>query len=573
MFHTSVQTKFSTSPKHPKQSKTGNRKLLALGLLAAIALPAAAQTAGTYTVSNLVSDGSVTATIMDPNFINPWGVTNSTFWINTQGTGLDYVISPTNFPPFTPPATPAIAFKVIIPAATGGSTATGAPSGAAATGAATGFLLPAPNSTKASFLFATLDGIITGWNSKLGTVGPPTPITQVVINNSAAGAIYTDIALMTNANGTYLLATNFGKAATVEVYNSTFAPAKLAGTFTDPTLPAGYAPYSIHVVGSQVFVTYAFHNAQFGATIAPGNGMVNVFDTSGNFVAHVVAPGGNLNAPWGLAVAPTTFGIFGGDILVGNFGDGNINVYDPKTFAYLGQLTDGNGKTLNYPSLWELFFGLTAAGATTPSNTNTLYFVAGLTGEKHGLLASINTSATTSGAATYGFSASTSAATVTAGSSATAVVSAVPTNNFSGTVALACSGLPEAATCTFSPAQLTVVAGAPATSTVTIATVKKMALLQRRTLRGVATAGIAAALLLPFGAFLTFARRRSPDQLRSIRLFALIGVLFISAGFFAGCSSSSDVFVPSTPAGTSAITIKATSGTISQSTTVNLTVQ
>jgi uncharacterized protein (TIGR03118 family) len=559
-------TEYSTFPTNPTKHKPRTASLLATCLLAtAIALPAAAQTAGTYAVTNIVSDGSVPATTMDSNFINPWGVSNSpTFWINTQITSFSYVVSPAG----------TISFKVIIPAATGGTTATGAPTGSVTTASApSGFLLPAPNSTKANFLFSSLDGIITGWNSKLGTVGPPTPVTQVVINNSAAGAIYTDIAMMTNANGTYLLATNFGKAATVEVYDSTFAPAKLAGTFTDPTLPTGYAPYSIHAIGTQVFVTYAFHNAQLGATIAPGNGMVNVFDTNGNFVAHVVAPGGNLNAPWGLAVAPTTFGIFGGDILVGNFGDGNINVYDPKTFAYLGQLTDGKGTTLNYPSLWELNFGVTAPSGSNPGNLNTLYFAAGLAGEKHGLFAAVNTNPTATGAATYGFSASTSAATVTAGSSATAVVSAVPTNNFSGTVALACSGLPEAATCTFSPAQLTVVAGAPATSTVTIATVKKMALLQRRTLRGVATAGITAALLLPFGAFLTFARRRSPNQLRSIRLFALIGVLFISAGFFAGCSSHSDVFVPSTPAGTSAITIKATSGTITQSTVINLTVQ
>jgi hypothetical protein len=379
--------------------------------------------------------------------------------------------------------------------------------------------------------------------------------------------------MMTNANGTYLLATNFGKAATVEVYDSTFAPAKLTGTFTDPTLPAGYAPYSVHAIGSQVFVTYAFHNAQLGATTAPGNGMVNVFDTSGNFVAHVVAPGGNLNAPWGVAVAPTTFGVFGGDILVGNFGDGNINVYDPKTFAYLGQLTDGTGKTLNYQSLWELNFGVTAPSGTNPGNLNTLYFAAGLAGEKHGLFAAVNTSTTTNGAATYGFSASTSTASVTAGSSATAIVSAVPTNNFSGTVALACSGLPEAATCSFAPAQLTVVAGAPATSTVTIATVKKMAFLQPRTLHGMGTAGITAAFLLPFGAIVTFSRRQYPNQLPSLRLFGLLGLLFVSAGFIAGCSSSSDVFVPSTPPGTSAITIKATSGTITQSTIVNLTVQ
>jgi hypothetical protein len=377
--------------------------------------------------------------------------------------------------------------------------------------------------------------------------------------------------MMTNTNGTYLLATNFGKAATVEVYDSTFAPAKLAGTFTDPTLPTGYAPYSIHAIGTQVFVTYAFHNAQLGATIAPGNGMVNVFDTNGNFVAHVVAPGGNLNAPWGLAVAPTTFGIFGGDILVGNFGDGNINVYDPKTFAYLGQLTDGKGTTLNYPSLWELNFGVTAPSGSNPGNLNTLYFAAGLAGEKHGLFASINTNPTASGTATYGFSASASNLTVADGSSVTAVVSAVPTNNFSGTVALACSTLPEAATCTFSPASLAVTSGAPATSTVTIATVKKSTLLRPFTIGS--PAKITIALFLPFSAMLIFPLRRTSNLKRSFRLLGLLGALTLSAGFFIGCTSHSDVFVPSTPTGASQVTIKATSGTITQSTVINLTVQ
>src|SRR6267378_445791 len=157
---------FSTFPKSPTQSKFRRRNLLVVSLLT-IAIPAAAQTAGTYAVTNLISDGSVPATITDANFINPWGVTNATFWINTQGTGLDYVVSATNFPPFTPPATPAFAFKISVPAASGGTTATGSPTGAASTGAATGFVLP--NGTKATFLFASLDGVITGWNNKLGT--------------------------------------------------------------------------------------------------------------------------------------------------------------------------------------------------------------------------------------------------------------------------------------------------------------------------------------------------------------------------------------------------------------------
>src|SRR5206468_5284430 len=194
------------------------------------------------------------------------------------------------------------------------------------------------NATKATFLFCSLDGVITGWNNKLGTAGA---VAQVAINNSVAGAVYTDLALVTNTNGTYILAANFGKGAAIEVYDSSFAPAKLAGSFTDPNLPANYVPYSVHVIGTQVFVTYALRGTSGGPTVAAGNGMVNVFDVNGNFVAHAVSPGGNLNAPWGLAIAPTAFGIFGGDLLVGNFGDGVINAYDPKTYAYLGQLADG----------------------------------------------------------------------------------------------------------------------------------------------------------------------------------------------------------------------------------------
>jgi hypothetical protein len=162
---------------------------------------------------------------------------------------------------------------------------------------------------------------------------------------------------------------------------------------------------------------------------------------------------------------------------------------------------------------------------------------------------------------------------VSAGSSATFILSAAPANNFSGAVTLACSGLPEAATCTFSPASLAVTAGAPATTALTIATVKKTASLRPFTIHGTSVDKITVALFLPFGALLLFPRRRSPNQQRYIRLLGLFGALILSAGFIAGCSSMSDVFVPSTPAGTSAITVKATSGSIIQSTIVNLTVQ
>ena len=195
MPHASSHSTFSTFPKCSTQSKFRRRNLLALSLLT-IAITATAQTAGTYAVTNLISDGSVPATITDANFINPWGITNATFWINAQATGFDYVVSPTNFPPFTPPATPAIAFKISIPAASGGTTATGSPTGAASTGAATGFVLP--NGTKATFLFASLDGVITGWNNKLGTAGA---VAQVAINNNAAGAVYTPMLLQQSGLG------------------------------------------------------------------------------------------------------------------------------------------------------------------------------------------------------------------------------------------------------------------------------------------------------------------------------------------------------------------------------------
>jgi len=556
----SVHFTFLASPTKPTRSKTGSRNLLAVCLLAmASAIPAAAQTAGTYAVTNIVSDGSVTATTMDPNFINPWGITNATFWVSTQATGFSYVI---------PPATGAIAFKITIPAATGGTTATGSPTGAAATGAATGFVLP--DGVKANFLFASIDGIITGWNSKLGTAGA---VAQVVINNNAAGAVYTGLALATNANGTYILAADFGKGADIEVYNNTFAPATLAGSFTDPSLPPGYVPYNVHVIGTQVFVAYALRSTAGGPTIAAGDGLVDVYDTSGNFVARAVSPGGNLNAPWGVAIAPTTFGIFGGDLLIGNFGDGVINVYDPKAFTFLGQLSDGTGKTLSYASLWEIFFGLTAPSSTTGGNLNTLYFTAGLAGEKHGLLAAVNTNPTATGTPTFGFSSSASVVPVSPGSSATFVVSAAPTNNFSGTVTLACSGLPEAATCSFSPAQLNVTSSAPATSTVTIGTVSSGALIKPRTLRGAETAGITAALLLPFGAFLTFARRRSPNRKHLIRLLGGLSILLVSVSFIAGCSSSSVMLGPFTPGGTTQITISAVSGSITQNAIVSLAVQ
>jgi uncharacterized protein (TIGR03118 family) len=534
-----------------------------LGIVAA-GLPAIAQS---YKVTNILSDGSVSANLTDPNFINPWGVSASpTWWINTQGSGLDFVVAPAG----------TIAFKVSIPAASGLTTSTGLPAGSVTTAGAIPMLLP--NGTKASFLFSTLDGTIAGWNSLLGTASA---VAQIAINNSAAGASYPGLAILNVGTGgvtssSFILAANFGTGNAIEVYDSTFKPAKLTGTFSDPNLPAGYAPFSVHVIGTQIFVNYALRTtaAPFRTVNGSGNGVVDVFDVNGNFVSRAVT-GGNLNAPWGIAFAPASFGVFSNDLLVGNFGDGMINVYDPKTFAFLGQLMDATGKSLNYPSLWELLPGGTTVSGTTAvsgGDTSTVFFTAGLANEAHGLFAGIASSTTAGSTPTFGFSASAGAATVTAGNSATATISVAPVNGFSGTVTLACTGLPISATCSFSPSSLTVSSTAVATSTVTIQTTKATAGLEQPRIRSNGGAGITTAMLLPFASLIFFSRRRVARSATLRALCALVVSLAVGS-FIVGCTGSGMTSITPTPAGQSTVVMTATAGSVTQQTSFALTVK
>jgi uncharacterized protein (TIGR03118 family) len=529
--------------------------------VAVLSLQAAAQTGGAYKVTNLISDGSVPAAVTDPTFINPWAISDSgTWWMSTEGSGQNFVVSSTATPLGT------VSFRVVVPSTSGLATPAGHPSGSVTTGGATGMLLPAPNSTKANFLFSTLDGTISGWNSKLGTAGA---LCQIVINNTAAGASYTGLAILNpNATTSYILAANFGTGNAIEVYDSTFKPTKLTGSFTDPGLPQGYAPFSVHVLNNQVYVAYALRNATapFHTVDAVGNGVVDIFDVNGNLVARA-ATKGNLDSPWGVALAPANFGIFGGDLLIGNFGNGLIHAYDAKTFDYRGELVDGTGKPLTYPSLWELLPGGTAVGNTTAvsgGDLNTVYFTAGLTGESHGLFAALSND-TTSGTPSYGLSAATTSLTVTNGSSIPTIISIAPTYSFNGVVKLACSGLPAGATCSFQPTQIVASANAPSTAILTIQTSKTMALLEHT---GHGLAGIAPALLLPFASVLVFYRRRFSAFTGFLGLFVFCGIMFAASATIMGCGSAA-----STPAGTSQVSVTAASGSITQTTTIALTVQ
>jgi uncharacterized protein (TIGR03118 family) len=543
------------------------RKALFALLLGGVSAVASAQTGNSYQVTNLISDGSVTASVTDPNLINPWGIgIGSTVWISGEKSGREIVTT----------ATGTEKFDVNIPPASGN--ALGQPTGVIFSGAAKGFVLPV--GAPPTFLFATHDGTISGWNAVLGMNGSTA---QIVVNNGANNAAYTGLALLNNSAGTYLLAANFGQSSDIEVYDTTFKQVKLGGNFTDPKLPAGYSPFSVHVLGNQVFVAYALRSTtttngvtDFKQTVGAGDGILDVFDLNGNFVATAVS-GGNLNAPWGVAMAPSTFGVFGGDLLVGNFGDGVINVYNPTTYAFQGQLIESTGKAISNPSLWEIVFGTSTATPPGTGDPDTLFFTSGLTGAEHGLFATITSANNTSASPTFGFSASTSTATVTDGSSTSATVSVVPTNGFSGDVALSCSG-PVGISCTFSPNSLSVSATAVSTTNVAITTTGNMAKVQGHSLNN-GVAGIAVAVLFPFGSILAFSRKRA----RNGKLHSLgVSVLFLAiAGLVVGCSSSNSPSSTSTstststptPTGMQQVTIKATSGNVTQTATINLTIQ
>jgi uncharacterized protein (TIGR03118 family) len=550
--------------KSPKTTRAISRLFVASALsVATLSLQTAAQTGGVYQVTNLISDGSVPAAFTDPNFINPWAISDSgTWWISTANTGFNYVVGST-----TPVGT--IKFKVIVPPASG--TATGSPAGSVTTAGATGMILS--NGTKASFLFSTLDGTISGWNSALGTANA---LSLIAINNNAAGASYPGLAILNTATASYVLAANFGTANKIEVYDSTFKPTALTGSFTDPTLPAGYSPFSVHVINNQIYVAYAMRStAPYGPVNAVGNGAVSIFDTSGNFIARA-ATGGNLDSPWGVAVAPADFGVFGGALLIGNFGNGLINAYNPTTYAYLGQLTNGAGQPLTYASLWELLPGGTTVGGTTSvsgGDPSTVYFTAGLTGEAHGLFGGIVNSTTATGTPSYGFSAATGSLTVADGSSVETTVSVAPTYNFTGTVTLSCAGLPFGATCSFSPAQISASGTAPSIATLTIQTRGSTAARLQSTPHG--AAGIATAFLLPFASVLVFYRRRLPALRGLLGLIVLCGITFAAAGVMMGCRGMvpGGTPPPTTPSGTSQVAVTASSGSTSQTVMIALTVQ
>lgn len=319
-----------------------------------------------YEQANLVSNGVVDAAVVDENFVNPWGISIGTdFWINGNVSGLNYVTS----------ATGAIGSTVLIPPASGSGP--GSPTGTVFTGNVPAGSFVLPDKTAPFFLFCTLDGTVSGWSGSNA---------QIAVNNSKKDAVYSDMALLTNSDGTFILLANFGKQADVEVYDKNYKPA-MAGAFKDPQVPATYAPFAVHVFGETVYVTYAPRSVpHYSEILGAGHGFVDAFSLTGAFMGRIIPTGGKLDAPWGMAIAPDTFGQFAGDLLVGNFGDGTIAAYSTKNWEFQGRITDKNGNTIANPGLWEIVFGQANPAVGDP---NTLYFTAGLNDETAGLFGAI----------------------------------------------------------------------------------------------------------------------------------------------------------------------------------------
>ena len=499
-----------------------------------------------YFQTNLVSNAGGVAKTTDPQLLNPWGISilpAQDFWIANNNSGTSTL--------YDQNGNKDTALVVTIPGAAknpNGNCSPGCPTGNVSNGNGSFF-------AGGQFIFDTEDGLVANWTGASNTA-------TVAFDNSASGAVYKGLTLL---NGTFLLAANFN-SGTVDVLDRNFNIASLGGSFTDPKLPAGYAPHGIHVINNQVYVAYAMQDAaKHDAKPGAGLGQVDIFDMNGNFVKTFVAAGGQLNAPWAVVATPATFGTFANAILVGNFGDGTINAFD-TTGKFLGQLTNSSNNVLVNPGLWDMVFG----GGGPSGDPGTLYFTAGggnqpnfpAGGSTTSVFASL-VPATAVGSPNFSLSLSAQSVTVAPGGSANLMISASAVGGFSGQISLSCSSI-AGVTCAFNPTTIFPGSGAPSTLTVSTAATPPV--------NGYGHSVPGLATLLPslglFGILVTPRKRKALTR-KSILSMSVLGLLLLVLMVAVGCGSNSKGQAPGSQV---TLTVTGTSGAISQSAPVTVAI-
>lgn len=333
-----------------------------------------------YVARILVSDtaaagnpyGSSSAHV-DANLVNAWGIAfnpQGFVWVANAGTSTSTLYDGNGVP------------QSLVVAIPDGAAGEAEPTGIVFN-ATSGFQVSQNGLTAASaFIFAGEGGTISGWS-------PGVDMTHAItaVDRSSAGAIYKGLARATQGGADYLYATDFHNGV-VDVFDASFNKVTLAaGAFADPNLPPGYAPFGIQAIGNQLFVSFAKQDADAEDDVTgAGLGAVDVFDAAGVLVKRLIPVGGRLDAPWGMSMAPADFGAFSNALLVGNFGDGRINAFDPSNGSYLGTLSRSNGSAIEIEGLWGLAFG----NGLNNQPANTLFFSAGPGGEAHGVYGRID---------------------------------------------------------------------------------------------------------------------------------------------------------------------------------------
>jgi uncharacterized protein (TIGR03118 family) len=354
---------------------------IAAGVAAATVLPGGSALAtgahNEFHQTNLISDlSNQGAQVVDPSLVNAWGLAmspTSPLWVADNGTNVAtvYTINAGGTKAAKAPLT------VTLPGA-GGS----APTGQVFNPTSDFVVTTGAGSGPGTFIFSSESGQITAWNAKADPIA--NGMSTATVEFSSPTAVYKGLAIASTRHGTFLYASNFHDG-TVDVFDTHFHHVFLRGHFRDPFLPRGYAPFGIREINGYLYVSYALQNAEKHDDVAgPGHGFVYVYTNDGFLVRRLIVRG-DLNSPWGLAVAPAGFGPFGGHLLVGNFGDGKIHAYDLRSGRPDGALLNEQHKPISINGLWGLTFGTASTGGT-----GTLLFSAGLNDEADGLVGSIN---------------------------------------------------------------------------------------------------------------------------------------------------------------------------------------